>query len=236
MPYALGIDLGTTNVKVALVDHRGRLVAGAQRRLVTERHGEIAEQDADATWAAVVDAVREVTAAAPEAATDTVAVGICSQYSSIVPVDAEARPVAPMLMWQDQRGTDHCFDIMLRDEQAFGLWVERHGIPTIGSGLSLGHLLHLQLDRPEIHERTVAWLEPMDYLTARCTGRITATQHSVYMLQLCDNRTLGATGYNPELVAAAGVDADRLPPLVAADAAIGPLLPNRKSTRLNSSH
>ena len=115
---------------------------------------------------------------------------------------------------------------MLRDEQAFGLWVERHGIPTIGSGLSLGHLLHLQLDRPEIHERTVAWLEPMDYLTARCTGRITATQHSVYMLQLCDNRTLGATAYDPDLVAASGIDASRLPPLVPVDAAVGPLLPD----------
>ncbi|MFM8237472.1 MAG: FGGY-family carbohydrate kinase [Actinomycetota bacterium] len=225
MAHALGIDLGTTNVKVALVTDDGRLVAGAHRPLVTDRHGESAEQDAEATWSAVVDAVRQVTAAAPDAAAAVVAIGICSQYSSIVAVDADARPVAPMLMWQDQRGTDQCFDIMLRDENAFGLWVERHGIPTIGSGLSLGHLLHLQIERPEVHARTVAWLEPMDYLTARCTGRITASQHSTYMFQLCDNRRIGATAYDPDLVRLAGIDADRLPPLIAVDAPVGPLLP-----------
>ena len=56
-----------------------------------------------------------------------------------------------MLMWQDQRGTDHSFEIMSRDESAFMTFVERHGIPPIGSGLSLGHILYLQLDRPEVH-------------------------------------------------------------------------------------
>lgn len=225
MALALGIDLGTTNVKVAIVDGAGAVTASAQRSLVTDRHGEMAEQDAEAAWAAVVEATRELTIAHPQAAARVVAIGICSQYSSIVAVDEQARPLAPMLMWQDQRGTDQCFEIMLRDPEAFGLWVDRHGIPTIGSGLSLGHLLHLQHERPDVHPRTAAWLEPMDYLTARCTGRITASQHSTYMFQLCDNRRLGATDYDTELVARAGIDTDRLPPLIPVDAPVGPLLP-----------
>src|SRR5258707_10304557 len=65
----------------------------------------------------------------------------------------------------------------------------------------------------------------MDYVTARATGRITASQHSTYMVQLCDNRTLGATSYDDDLVKLAGVDPTRLPPLVKVDEAIGPLLP-----------
>jgi xylulokinase len=64
----------------------------------------------------------------------------------------------------------------------------------------------------------------MDYLTARATGRITASQHSTYMFQLCDNRTLGATAYDDDLVKLAGVDPTRLPPLVRVDEAVGPLL------------
>ena len=55
--------------------------------------GETAEQDADAMWAALVDAVREVTAAHPDEAADVAAVGVCSQYSSIVP-DRRAGPPA----------------------------------------------------------------------------------------------------------------------------------------------
>src|SRR5207248_6855352 len=116
---ALGVDVGTTNVKVALVRGDGATVATAHRALATNRTGEVAEQDADAMWASLVDAVREVTAAHPNEARGVHAVGICSQYSSIVPVDASARPLIPMLMWQDLRGTDHSLEIMKRDESAF---------------------------------------------------------------------------------------------------------------------
>ena len=81
-------------------------------------------------------------------------IGVCGQYSSIVPVDRAREPVAPMLMWQDHRGTDHSFAIMSRHEEAFMTFVERHGIPPIGSGLSLGHILHVQLDHPDVHAAT----------------------------------------------------------------------------------
>ena len=129
---------------------------------------------------------------------------------------ATARPLAPMLMWQDQRGTDHCFEIMARDEDAFMTFVERHGIPPIGGGLSLGHILYLQHDRPDVHARTAAYVEAMDYVTARLTGRITATpaQH-VHVPAAATTARSAPTAYDDELVKLAGVDATRLPPLVA---------------------
>ncbi|HET9541960.1 MAG TPA: FGGY family carbohydrate kinase, partial [Acidimicrobiales bacterium] len=57
---ALGIDVGSTNVKVARVDETGRLEASTQRPLVTRRDGDVVEQDADALWSAVTAAVAEV--------------------------------------------------------------------------------------------------------------------------------------------------------------------------------
>ena len=222
---ALGIDVGTTNVKVALVRGDGTTVAGAQRPLPMTRNGAVAEQDASAVWTALAAAVREVTTAMPDDARAATAVGVCSQYSSVVPLDEHAHPVAPMIMWQDTRGTDHALEIMARDQNAFFTWVERHGIPPVGGGLSLAHLLYLQEDRPEVHARTAAYVEAMDFVTAHLTGRITATQHSTFMFQLCDNRVLEPPSYDDELVKLAGVDASRLPPLVRVDAAIGTLLP-----------
>jgi len=198
MPCALGVDVGTTNLKVALVRDDATVVGGAQRALPIERGPETATQDAAAMWDQLVSAVHEVTAAHPDAAAEVVAMSVCSQYSSIVPIDADAIPVAPMLMWQDQRGTDHSFEIMSRDEDAFMTFLERHGIPPIGSGLSLGHILYLQLDEPDVHAKTAAYVEAMDYVSARLTGRITASQHTSFMLQVCDNRSLGATTYDDE--------------------------------------
>lgn len=226
MASALGIDVGTTNVKVGLVDGRGRLVARASRALESHATGDEVVQDAERLWRAVVDASREVAGLAPEVAADVGAVGVASQYSSIVPVDAAGIPVADLVMWSDQRGTDHSWAISDRHPDAFGVWLERHGIPPVGSGLALGHILHLQLDRPEVHAATCAYLEPMDYVTARLTGEITATQCTMFMSQLVDNRTVGVEEYDEELVRRSGVDAEKLPRLIANDGVVGALRPD----------
>lgn len=225
MATAIGVDVGTTNLKVVLVADNATVIGSTQRALSAVRGPGTAEQDAVAMWDRLVDAVHELAAAHPAAAADVVAMAVCSQYSSIVPVDQHGVPVAPMLMWQDHRGTDHSFAIMEREPDAFMTFVERHGIPPIGSGLSLGHILYLQHDRPEIHEATTAYVEAMDYVTARLTGRIVASQHTSFMVQCCDNRSLGAVTYDDELIELAGVDRSRLPPLVRVGDAIGPLLP-----------
>ena len=134
-----------------------------------------AEQDAVALWDAVVDAVRQTTAEAPAAGLDVDAICVCSQYSSIVPVDAEGRPVAPMTLYWDHRGTARSWEVMEHHPEALATFLEHHGIPPIGSGLSLGHILSFQHDDPDVHARTAAYLEPMDYVNARLTGRIAAT-------------------------------------------------------------
>ncbi|MGI8754838.1 MAG: xylulokinase [Acidimicrobiales bacterium] len=226
MAHAIGIDVGTTNTKVVLVSEDGALVAAASRSIPMTRSGPAAEQDAEALWAAVEGALSELTAAHPGRAADVRAIGTCSQYSSIVAVDGGGRPTAPMRLYLDTRGTDRAMAVLRDHPDAFATWIEHHGIPPIGGGLSLAHILHLQQDRPAVHEATDAYLEPMDFVNLRLTGRVTATQCTMFAGQLCDNRSLGATTYDAELVAMAGVDATRLPPLVSPDAVIAPVLPD----------
>ncbi|MCU1355461.1 MAG: Pentulose/hexulose kinase [Acidimicrobiales bacterium] len=218
---AIGIDIGSTNVKAVLVGAGGRTLATASRPLAWVRAGAVATQDAEALWTAVVDVLAELAATAPAALRGVGAVGCCGQYSSIVPVDAAARPLAPMRLYLDQRGTGRCFAILERHAEAFGAWVERHPIPPVGGGLALGHLLAFQHDEPAVHEATVAYLEPVDYVVARLTGVIAATQGSMFASQLIDNRTLGATSYDAELLAMAGIDESRLPPLLATGSVVG---------------
>jgi len=221
--HSIGIDLGTTNVKVVLVSVDGAIIGSATRPVPTEvsDDGRVVEQDPEAIWEATIHGMSEVAALSPEAAARVISVGVCSQYSSIVGVDAFGLPTTPMVMWSDRRGTDHSRQIMVDHPQAFAIWSDRHGIPPVGGGLSLAHILHLQIDHPQSHAATVAYLEPMDYLTARLSGTITATQPSSFMIQLCDNRTLGATDHDPDLVAMSGVDPTRLPALVDVEEPVG---------------
>ena len=221
-PCAIGVDVGTTNVKAALVGSDGTVHATASRNLVADVEGHRAELDAEAQWGAVVDAVAECAAAAPDAAAAVVAVGVDSQYSSIVPVQADGTPVAPMRLWSDRRGTERSFAVLDHEDAFFG-FIERHGIPPVGGGLSLGHILHLQHDCPEVHASTAAYLEPMDYVNARLTGRIAANQATQFMGQLIDNRALGQTSYDDVLLGWSGVDPSRLPELLPLDEPIGAL-------------
>ena len=212
--YALGIDVGSTNVKVALVDSEGRLRAAASRGLHTNVEGDLATQDADALLGAVFGASAQAVA---EAEADQVAtIGVCSQYSSIVGVDSACRPVTPLVMYTDRRGTDHCLAILERHPEAFETWVERHGIPPVGAGLSLAHLLALQLDEPATHEATHRYLEVMDLVVDALTGRAVASQATMFASQLCDNRRIGVTEYDGDLLGMSGVDPSRLPELLPA--------------------
>ena len=225
MTHALGIDVGTTNAKVAIVDESGRLVAAAARPISTVRDGDIAEQDPAQLWSAVVDAIFEVVRVAPQAAADIEHVGVDSQYSSTVPVDADGHPVGPLVMYLDRRGTDHCLEIFGREPDAFMTFIEHHGIPPVGGGASISHMLYFQHDRPEIHAQTAAYLEPMDFVIARLTGVIGANQCTQFTALLTDNRTLGTTEYDPELVRMSGIDPSRLPPLHSLNEPIGTLRP-----------
>jgi xylulokinase len=223
--HAIGIDVGTTNVKVALAAEDGGVVASTSRSLTYMRSGGVAEQDANATWDHIRDAIRELSAKESVAAADVVTIGVCSQYSSIVPVDATGRAIAPMILYWDHRGTAASHAIMQRHPEAFAVFIEHHGIPPMGGGLSLGHILSFQHDQAAVHAATTAYLELMDFVTGRLTGRISATQCTMFMAQVCDNRTVGVTEYDAELVRLAGVDPSKLPPLVEIDGVVGELLP-----------
>jgi xylulokinase len=224
MTHALGIDVGTTNAKAAIVAADGTLAGTGWRPIASCREGSIATQSPDELWAAVVGAVRDAVAADPDAARAVTDIGVASQYSSIVPVDRDGNAVGDVVLYLDHRGTDHCLAIFGRHDDAFDVWVEHHGIPPVGSGLSLAHLLHLQLDTPDVHEATAAYLEPMDYVNLRLTGVVAANQCTMFAAQLCDNRTLGVTEYDGELVDRSGVDPSRLPPLRPLEAPVGRLL------------
>ncbi len=228
--HGLGIDVGSTNAKVVIVSEAGELISSASRPLVTDVRGDVATQDPQVLWSCVAAAITEALGAAGPAAAQVGSIAVCSQYSSIVGVDSEGEPTSPLVTYLDQRGGDHCWAILDRHPESFEKWLERHGIPPVGAGLSLAHLLHLQHDEPDLHSATTDYLEVMDLVNLRLTGRAVATQSTMFASQLCDNRVLGVTEYDAELLAMSGVDPHRLPTLIEADGLVGTLTPEVAAT------
>jgi len=221
---ALAIDFGTTACKASVVAIDGCVLGSGLTRIpVVFGDDGAAEQDAELVWSLTLDACRAAIAeAGVDAAAAIVAVCVASQWSSIVAVDANGDPVSALHMWFDGRGHDLA-DALIPDQtgEAARLWAEIHGFTP---GTSLRHILWFQA-HPEIHARTAAYVEPMDYLNARFTGIIAATANSAMPLGLTDNRRLGGSDWSPELIERAGVDRSRLPELIDSLSVLGPILP-----------
>jgi xylulokinase len=218
----LAIDLGTGGPKVALVAADGTTVAWSSRPVATRFiDGGGAEQDPHEMWTAIIAATR-ATLEAARPVPPIVAIAVTSQYMSVVPVTADGMPTGPCVLWMDKRGAEH--NKTLLTEETFALFVERHGLIPLPSGNdNIGHIHTLRTHHREAYDAAAAFVEPMDYINARLTGRVGATQSTVFGQLVCDNRTWGLTEYDPDLVAATHLDPGKLAPLLPMNGIVGSL-------------
>ncbi|RIK08577.1 MAG: carbohydrate kinase [Acidobacteria bacterium] len=225
--FAVGIDLGTSGLKVALCRADGGIVSRATRAIETRLvAGGGAEQDADEIWTKTRAAVREAVRAAEVEPAAIVAVRCVSQYSSVLPVDPKCTPIGPLITWMDVRGAEHNMAIYARHPEAFETWLEVHGIIPLPSGNdSLAHMLHVKMSSPDTYDKAAAFLEPMDFLNGKLTGRLAANVCSAFMFLLTDNRDLTSLEYHPDLLAMAGIEPTKLPELIPLGSPVARLLP-----------
>jgi xylulokinase len=112
MPAAattLGIDLGTSELKLALLAEDGRLVATAGAPLTVARpQPHWAEQEPRDWWNALVTAARTVRAAQPDAWSSVQAVGLSGQMHGAVLLDAAHEVLRPAILWNYTRSAAEC--------------------------------------------------------------------------------------------------------------------------------
>ena len=232
--YVLSIDLGTSGAKVGVVNQEGKVAACASGRYETQflPNGG-AEQDPAKWWSVVTLAARQAireSGASPEA---IVAIGTTSQWSVTVAVDEHGDPLMNAISWMDARGGKYNAEIVkgFPSMQGYGVvklfkWINIVGAPpTHGGSDALAHILFIKNELPEIYRKTYKFLEPMDYINLRLTGKACATQNSNLASLLIDNRKLGVTEYDPWTLRMSGVDRAKLPDLLPVDGVVGTLLP-----------
>jgi xylulokinase len=208
----LAVDLGTTGLKVAVVDAAGGVRASAGEVLpviFTDDDG--VEQDPHEWWDALGRCARRAIGASGIAGRDVTVVAVTSQYTSTVAIDERGSPLANAIMWMDRRG--RTYNPAAGIAEALSRWLDVHGMAPSGND-DLGHIGFIRARWPEVYDSAHAFVEPMDALAARLTGRVTATQNTTLPMLSVDNRVWGSTEYSDELLAMSGLDVAKLPPLV----------------------
>ncbi|MFN8018879.1 MAG: FGGY-family carbohydrate kinase [Acidimicrobiales bacterium] len=233
VPVVLAIDLGTGGPKVALVSLDGTVVASEHQRVEPRVAADgTGVQDPDTWWGAVLAGMGALVAAHPAEAARLVAVAVTGQWGSTVPVDAQGNAVGDCLLWMDTRGGALARERLGGKVSIEGFaprkvltWVQRSGgAPSLEGNDPFGHRLWIQHHEPDVYARTAMFVEPIDFINAKLTGVVSATPVSMLLSWLCDNRKLDEPRYDPQLLALAGIDEAKLPPLRPVGSVVGTVL------------
>ncbi|GAS91338.1 xylulokinase [Mycolicibacterium brisbanense] len=190
----LGIDLGTSSLKVVAVGPDGEVCAAARGDYATARPETLAaEQNTQDWWVALAAALAEVAAAAP--AQHWSGIGLSAMLPTLVALDAAGAPTGPAITWEDGRAEPEAelLRAAIGDEKLYQLTGQR----VDGRYLAP---MHRRLDG-QGHGGVMA-ASAKDVLYAQLTGELltdpsTAAGTGVFDLDRC--------AWDPELMVAAEV-------------------------------
>jgi xylulokinase len=230
--YVVAVDLGTGGPKVAVVSSTGRIVAHSSERVALDLlDGGGAEQDPHEWWSAICSATRRALGEAALPVDALVGVGCTAQWSGTVAVGADGEPLRPAIIWMDSRGNKAMRQVLGGPVNVLGYdprkilrWVQVTGGAPGHSGKDpVAHILFLRDAYPDVYRNTATFLEPVDYLNARLTGRRCASFDSIAAHWVTDNRRIDRVVYDRRLLEVTGLERAKLPDLVPPGSIVGTL-------------
>jgi xylulokinase len=233
-PQILAIDLGTSGMKAALVAADGTVTGWAERAVpLAVLPGGGAEQDPTAWWLALREVVAELGRTHPDQLRAVTAICSSTQGEGTIAVDANGNPLTPCISWLDMRGAANLRRQFGGFPSYHGMSVRRiarwlrltGGMPSLTGKDPAAHMLLVRDAMPEVYDRTATFLNVLDWINLKLTGRTVATVDSILTSWVTDNRRAGRIRYSPTLVADCGIDRAKLPPIVSCTDVIGTLSP-----------
>ncbi|PQA60049.1 xylulokinase [Siphonobacter curvatus] len=176
----LGIDVGTSSIKVSVVDADSQQVVASasypdlENPISTPQPG-FAEQDPAMWWNCVQQAILKANATGAYNPKDIGAIGIAYQMHGLVVVDRNEQVLRPSIIWCDSRAVSY-------GEAAF---------QKIGSEKALSHLLNspgnftaaklawVKANEPKIYGSIYQIMLPGDYIAMMLTGSITTSNSAL---------------------------------------------------------
>jgi gluconokinase len=208
-PVVIGVDIGTTATKVVAYDPRGRRRFEAEDGYpLDEPEPGQATQDPARILAAVRRGLVAVAGEARSAGVAVAGVAFSSALHSLMALDGGGEPITPLVTWADGRATEQAERI--RTGPLGAALHQRTGTP-VHPMAPLAKLVWFRERQPALFARAALWLGIKEFVVARLTGRLAVDRSIASATGLADLQT--GTWWPPAL-AAAGVEAARLPPVV----------------------
>ena len=164
--YYIGIDLGTSAVKLLLVDETGTILNTVSREYpLYFPHPGWSEQDPADWWTAVQDGVRALLTGFEAA--QVAGIGCGGQMHGLVALDARDEVIRPAILWNDGRTAE--------ETDWLNTEIGKEKLSTLTAniafaGLTAPKILWMRNKEPENFARISKIMLPKDYINYKLTG------------------------------------------------------------------
>ena len=173
--YSLGIDIGSSSVKLSLLDIESGLCVDSSTNPKSEapikaRQKGWAEQSPEMWWNFICDGVKDISSR--HSLSGVVCVGITYQMHGLVAVDKDVNPVRDSIIWCDSRAVE----------------LGAEALENIGYDRCMSHLLNspgnftasklawVKRNEPELYSKVWKFMLPGDYIAYRLSGSVSTTE------------------------------------------------------------
>lgn len=218
MNYEIGIDLGTSAVKLLLMQEDGEIVRMVTRKYPIEfpKPG-WSQQRPEDWWEAVCGGIRELIAGID--AGNVRGIGAGGQMHGLVVLDAQDSVIRPAILWNDgrtQAQVEYLNHVIGKEK------LSACTANIAFAGFTAPKLLWMRENEPENFARIAKIMLPKDYINYKLTGvHCTDVSDASGMLLL----DVQHKRWNDEMLAICGVHEAQMPALYESSAPVGTLKP-----------
>lgn len=220
MKHVIGVDLGTSAVKILLVNQEGKVVQEVSKDypLIQEKTG-YSEQDPKVWVDQTMAGLKELMANYDGDIQDIEGISFSGQMHGLVLLDENYEVLRPAILWNDTRTTAECQLIYDRVGEEKLLEITKN--PAL-EGFTLPKLLWVKKHEPEVYEKGNKFVLPKDYLRYKLTGELHMEYSDAAGTLLLN---VSEKQWSKEICDLTGVDISLCAPLVESHAQTGVLLP-----------
>ena len=178
--YYIGFDLGSSSVKVALVDaNTGKKIVALhepqEEMAITALQSDWAEQDPVMWWKHICVATKRVIKEANVDASKISGIGISYQMHGLVVVDKEGVPLRNSIIWCDSRAIEignKAFEELGEDKCSTSLL-------NAPGNFTASKLKWVKENEPELYKKIYKYMLPGDYIAYKLSGIINTTKNGL---------------------------------------------------------
>lgn len=216
MKYVIGIDLGTSAVKILLIDQKGNVVNEISKSypLISEKSG-YSEQEPEHWVEQTRDGLAELIKEFHGDIEAIEGISFSGQMHGLVLLNDRHEVLRPAILWNDVRTTEQCkriYDVVGQEQL-----LEITKNPAL-EGFTLPKILWVKEYEPELFAKSSVFMLPKDYLRFRMTGQIHSEYSDAAGTLLLN---VGQKQWSTEICNLFDLDVDLCPPLVESHECVG---------------